>query len=226
MGVADSSLGENVEDDINILMALSKENARPLVGGGGGGGGVGGRQHTPNSSKTTDQTPSPISTLKRASSLSVLTKEFESKREEQINKLLATQPVDLDALYAISRLEGGFLNSRLRTRVWPKFLGVNRYDGEMDYRLLVDQSKLDPQVKCDVDRSLYNFHMTKQWEPDYLEKKRQTLSNIITAILIKNPSKYYYQGFHDVVSVFLLVLDEDQLAFKCAEVVRQVQIVM
>ena len=45
--------------------------------------------------------------------------------------------------------------------------------------------------------------------------KRTQLRRVIMAILIRNPNLYYYQGFHDFVSVFLLTLDEN-LAFYCA----------
>ena len=39
------------------------------------------------------------------------------------------------------------------------------------------------------------------------------------SILCRHSSLHYYQGYHDVVSVFLLVLEEDHLAFALAEVV-------
>lgn len=47
--------------------------------------------------------------------------------------------------------------------------------------------------------------------------RREQLSNIITSILNQNPNLYYYQGFHDFVSVFLLTLGEN-LGYKCAEI--------
>ena len=40
---------------------------------------------------------------------------------------------------------------------------------------------------------------------------------MIHAILNKNPELYYYQGFHDFVSVFLLTLGEN-LGFHCANI--------
>jgi hypothetical protein len=46
--------------------------------------------------------------------------------------------------------------------------------------------------------------------------RRDHLSNIIHAILVKNPDLYYYQGFHDFVSIFLLSLGQN-LGFYCAE---------
>jgi len=46
--------------------------------------------------------------------------------------------------------------------------------------------------------------------------KRKQLTNIITAIMCKYTHFKYYQGYHDVASVFLLVLGEN-LAFYCLE---------
>lgn len=45
---------------------------------------------------------------------------------------------------------------------------------------------------------------------------RDVLSNTIHAILNKNSELYYYQGFHDFVSVFMLTLGEN-LGFYCSE---------
>ncbi len=49
------------------------------------------------------------------------------RRIADIERILNTQPVDLDALHTISRREGGFIDNDLRQRIWPKFLGINRY---------------------------------------------------------------------------------------------------
>jgi len=43
----------------------------------------------------------------------------------------------------------------------------------------------------------------------------EQLTNLITAIICQSGEKLkYYQGFHDIVTVFLLTLDEN-LAFYC-----------
>jgi len=47
---------------------------------------------------------------------------------------------------------------------------------------------------------------------------RCQLRNIMCAILVKHPNLYYFQGYHDLVSVFLLTLGES-LGFYCAEAV-------
>eukprot|EP00042_Codosiga_hollandica_P043954 m.424970 g.424970 ORF g.424970 m.424970 type:complete len:361 (+) comp56680_c0_seq17:3-1085(+) len=70
------------------------------------------------------------------------------------------------------------------------------------------------QVELDVARSLW------KWPTDAnaTERKdlREQLSQIIHAILIRHPDLHYYQGFHDVVSVLLLVVG-DEAAFHMTE---------
>ena len=138
--------------------------------------------------------------------------------EEELEQLLLAESVDLTALRAISRRPGGFLSHALRNRVWPKLLNLNRYE-LVDYRVFLDPHRDDSQVKCDVDRSLWSFRHAAAWTDRYREHRRTALSNIIMAILCRNNTLYYFQGFHDLVSVFLLVLEEDHLAFAVAEAV-------
>jgi len=140
----------------------------------------------------------------------------EMNRGEEINSALLKQPIDLELLRSISREKGGFQDNRTRIRVWPKLLNVNRYLPS-DYRSYIDPHRDDTQVKCDVERSLWNFSHIKTWKDSFRDKRRVALLEIIMAILCRNKSLFYYQGFHDVVSIFLLVMEEDHLAFSPAE---------
>ena len=108
------------------------------------------------------------------------------------------------------------MTNNLRRRVWPKLLGINRY-AIPDYRSYIDPHKDELQVKCDVERSLYNYDVTKKWDDELREKRRTSLSNIIMAILSRHPQLHYFQGFHDIVAVFLLIAEEDHLAFALTE---------
>jgi hypothetical protein len=65
--------------------------------------------------------------------------------EVEITKILLKNPVDLRALRRISRSKGGFGCNKLRARVWPKLLGINRYTVG-DYRSYIDPHKDDEQV--------------------------------------------------------------------------------
>ena len=59
------------------------------------------------------------------------------KRLDLINKALLAEKVDLRNLHTLSRIEGGFINNRVRSRVWPKLLAVNRYN-IADFRSYID----------------------------------------------------------------------------------------
>jgi hypothetical protein len=117
-------------------------------------------------------------------------------RAEQINDILIQKNVDLDALRRYSRHTGGFINSRLRTRVWPKLLNINRYRIE-DYRSYIVPHQDDPQISCDVERSLWTLSQIKFWKESQMERKRKALSDIIKAVLCRNKKLHYYQVFYN-----------------------------
>jgi hypothetical protein len=128
---------------------------------------------------------------------------FVKNIDDEINTALLKQPVDIETLRKLSRRKGGFVNSRNRTRIWPKLLAVNRYTIP-DYRSFIDPHRDDSQVRCDVDRSLWNFNHIKHWKEAFREKRRKALSDIIMSILCRNPTLYYYQvnnHFHVIISI-------------------------
>lgn len=51
---------------------------------------------------------------------------------------------------------------------------------------------------------------------EFRQATRAQLTRVITAVMVKYPHFSYYQGYHDVASVFLLTLGEN-LAFYCLE---------
>mmetsp|Transcript_11339 Transcript_11339/g.19028 ORF Transcript_11339/g.19028 Transcript_11339/m.19028 type:complete len:448 (-) Transcript_11339:58-1401(-) len=139
-------------------------------------------------------------------------------RETEINKILLQETVDVKALRRISRRKGGFLHHRARARVWPKLLNINRYD-TVDYRSYIDPHRDDTQVKVDVERSLWKSQEVQSWTENYRERRRKSLSDIMMAVLCRHTNLYYYQGYHDIVSLFLLVLEDDHVTFHLTELV-------
>lgn len=136
--------------------------------------------------------------------------------EADLEALLLAPTLSLSTLARISRQPGGFLTHRLRARLWPKLLHINRY-ALGDFRVYLDPHRDDAQVKCDVDRCLWGFRHTSLWAEHHRASRRRALTSLISAMLCKHPTLFYYQGFHDVASIFLLVLEEDHLAFACIE---------
>jgi hypothetical protein len=137
---------------------------------------------------------------------------------DEINQLLLEQPVNLQQLRAFSRRPGGFQNNQLRSRVWPKLLGVNRFTVQ-DYRNFLTLHRDHMQVRADVERSLWNYEPMKFWKETYRDRRRKVLAEIILAILSKNNHLHYYQGFHDIVSAIMLILEDDFLSFAVSEYV-------
>lgn len=64
---------------------------------------------------------------------------------------------------------------------------------------------------------MWNIDHGSEWTEPERTNRREALAAIIKAILNKHANLHYYQGFHDIISVFLLVLEEDQLAFALSE---------
>lgn len=112
--------------------------------------------------------------------------------ERELESIILAQPIDLTALRAFSRRKGGFQNNKMRIRVWPKLMDVNRYK-VVDFRQEIDPHRDDSQVQCDVERSLWNIEITETWRDSYRERRRQALSDIIVSILCRNKSLHYYQ---------------------------------
>ncbi len=78
------------------------------------------------------------------------------EKESKINKILLHSPVDICAIRIFAHTVGGFLNNRIRSRVWPKLLGVNRYN-ILDYKRQIFEHRDKIQLHCDIERSLYNI---------------------------------------------------------------------
>lgn len=140
-----------------------------------------------------------------------------AERERSIEAIADSKPLDVMALRSISRSKGGFTSGRMRRLVWPKLLGINTKSRLEDFKKFISDSKDDIQVSVDIERSLWNYEVTKMWPDKYRDARRKVLSGIITGILCKNKGLHYYQGFHDWVSVILIVLENDNLAFAVAD---------
>lgn len=53
--------------------------------------------------------------------------------EDEINRLLQEQPVNLESLRRLAKERNGYQNKSMRIRVWPKLFNINRYNLE-DYK--------------------------------------------------------------------------------------------
>lgn len=65
----------------------------------------------------------------------------------------------------------------------------------------------EDQIKLDVNRAFvyYPLHRTDA----ELDARKAALQSLVFAVLRKHPSLHYFQGYHDIASVLLLVLEDN-----------------
>lgn len=136
--------------------------------------------------------------------------EQESRKKQklvEIHQALNSDPVDIETLRRAAVSEGGLLTDEIRRKVWPKLLSVNVYDLPAKPGKDARQDHKDfNQVVLDVRRSMRRF--PKGMRDDQRGVLQEQLIDIILFILKRNPQLHYYQGYHDIVVTFLLVVGE------------------
>ena len=117
---------------------------------------------------------------------------------------------DIDGLVNLATSNGGFLNDELRCKAWPILLGSNieceEADGTEDqpgrWKELPCHRDED-QVHLDVNRAFVYYPSESEKE---IENRKSMLSDLIIQVLREHPLLCYFQGYHDIIQVFLLVL--------------------
>ncbi|KAI1849362.1 hypothetical protein JX265_012077 [Neoarthrinium moseri] len=140
---------------------------------------------------------------------------------------------DIADLKDLAATKGGFLSDAIRRQAWPILLGsaypaaaASSDEGKppLDKAAEAHQQNVasgateahdgpwselprhrdEDQVRLDVDRSfIYYPHDQSQAQ---LDLKKSELSDLITETLRRHPHLCYFQGYHDICQVFLLVL--------------------
>ncbi|GAA6050247.1 hypothetical protein JCM3770_002754 [Rhodotorula araucariae] len=138
----------------------------------------------------------------------------------------AVEHGDKGALCKLAGAADGFQDSELRRRVWPILLSCN-VKGKQ--RALEDEETLDTtsalaalparederQVRLDIVRSLVNY--PNDVKDEDREGLRVKLETAILTVLRRHPALHYFQGYHDIVSILLLTLEDDDLVIATAE---------
>ncbi|XP_036423429.1 TBC1 domain family member 20 isoform X2 [Colossoma macropomum] len=124
-----------------------------------------------------------------------------------IHQALNSDPVDIETLRQAAVSEGGLLTDDVRRKVWPKLLSVNVFNLPPKPAKNVRENHKDyNQVLLDVRRSMRRF--PRGMRADEREVLQEQLIDIILDVLRRNPQLHYYQGYHDIVVTFLLVVGE------------------
>eukprot|EP00590_Aulacoseira_subarctica_P011711 CAMPEP_0172426408 /NCGR_PEP_ID=MMETSP1064-20121228/37262_1 /TAXON_ID=202472 /ORGANISM="Aulacoseira subarctica , Strain CCAP 1002/5" /LENGTH=490 /DNA_ID=CAMNT_0013169987 /DNA_START=279 /DNA_END=1748 /DNA_ORIENTATION=+ len=157
-------------------------------------------------------------------------------KAEAIFLCLAEPEVDLWRLRELALSDGGLLDDVIRRVAWPKLVGIDRYtdpavienQGATSDLIFKPNSSGIPslkemdQVQRDVVRCtwhLLSYDQRRIWRgrsgskeksdkiASLLRKKQRRLGHLINMILQDGAgSLKYYQGYHDVSSVFLNIL--------------------
>ncbi|KAG5264993.1 hypothetical protein AALO_G00260280 [Alosa alosa] len=132
---------------------------------------------------------------------------WKKKKLLDIHQALNSDPVDIETLRKAAVSEGGLLTDDIRRKVWPKLLNVNVYNLPTKPGRDVRENHKDyNQVLLDVRRSMRRF--PRGMRVAEREVLQEQLIDIILDVLRKNPQLHYYQGYHDIVVTFLLVVGE------------------
>ncbi|XP_041800237.1 TBC1 domain family member 20 isoform X1 [Chelmon rostratus] len=125
----------------------------------------------------------------------------------EITQALSVSPVDVAALRRMAISEGGLLTDEIRRQVWPRLLNVPLHVLDQEPEKVERENNKDyNQVLLDVQRSLRRF--PPGMPDEQREGLQEELIDIILRVLKRNTQLHYYQGYHDIVVTFLLVLEE------------------
>uniref|UniRef100_A0A4W5NW96 TBC1 domain family member 20 n=1 Tax=Hucho hucho TaxID=62062 RepID=A0A4W5NW96_9TELE len=125
----------------------------------------------------------------------------------EISQALNVTPVDVAVLRRMAISEGGLLTDEIRCKVWPRLLNVpTDILPEKPEEVERENNKDYNQVLLDVQRSLRRF--PPGMPDEQREGLQEELIDIILRVLGRNTQLHYYQGYHDIVVTFLLVLGE------------------
>lgn len=137
----------------------------------------------------------------------VLTSSEVQKAAEVIE---ACEPRDVARLAALASTHGGFVNDEVRRRAWPIVLGSDTViDASEDWKQL-PRHRDEDQVALDVHRAFVYYPRSESEEK--LDHRKEELSNLILASLRPHPDLHYFQGYHDIAQVLLLVLGSTNAA--------------
>lgn len=148
-----------------------------------------------------------------------------------------------DQLCEYAKSTDGLINNAIREKVWPLLLDIPQEPfkelkladtNPFSFLDSLDSNDLAPhkdedQVRLDINRSFtilnhwQSFHQQGQesyttvFSSEDVKLLKKKLSGLIIKMLRKYPSLNYYQGYHDIASVLLIVCSDTDLAFRMLE---------
>ncbi|KAI5303640.1 hypothetical protein KEM56_007341 [Ascosphaera pollenicola] len=127
--------------------------------------------------------------------------------EKRLKIVNACEACDKELLSSLATSKGGLVDDDLRKIAWPILLGYDGCEKEAhasDWRDYASHRD-EHQVDLDVNRS-FVYYPKGQTELELTQRKEE-LSLLIRTVLRRYPSLCYFQGYHDIAQVLLLVLE-------------------
>lgn len=144
--------------------------------------------------------------------------------KERALRSALTNNSPVEELREYARTTNGLINNAIRTKVWSILLDVP--DTSTHTHILDDLEAADlpphrdeDQVRLDIQRSfnvisslLADHSYTVMFLSAEIDRLKKSLLHLITRILRKFPLLNYYQGYHDVAGIVLLVTGNEDSA--------------
>ncbi|TDH64865.1 uncharacterized protein CCR75_000614 [Bremia lactucae] len=121
----------------------------------------------------------------------------------------------------------GLTSNEFRRSLWPFLLGhytlasSSVEDPKAFEKTYVTDHRDAEQLEKDVERSLWHYDVVQGLKESERYAKRRALTQVILTVLSANDDLFYFQGYHDIVSVFLLTLGYSTSTFHAVETVSQ-----
>ncbi|KAI7711476.1 hypothetical protein KC353_g8964, partial [Hortaea werneckii] len=123
---------------------------------------------------------------------------------------------NLDRLRAFATSKGGLITDEVRRTAWPILLGCDHAQQQApDAKewTSLPQHRDEDQVQLDVNRSFVYYPKSMCYDSDEIrDGRKHELLALISATLRQHPHLHYFQGYHDIIQVLLLVLGLDAAA--------------
>ncbi|KAF9729355.1 hypothetical protein PMIN06_004454 [Paraphaeosphaeria minitans] len=159
------------------------------------------------SSRHSSRTPSrsvsstSLSTRRRSTATLALSP---AEKEKAVQISTACNERNLDALVHLATSIHGLVSDDLRRVTWPILLGSIPDKQEQAPWKDLPTHRDEGQVALDVNRAFVYY--PKNESEKHLDHLKEELSDIIVETIRRHPTLNYFQGYHDIVQVFLLVL--------------------
>ncbi|KAJ4289191.1 GTPase-activating protein gyp8 [Kalmusia sp. IMI 367209] len=157
-------------------------------------------------SRTSSRNPSrSVSSTSLSTRRNTLTTELSPAEKDKAAQISAACDArDLDALVHLATTTHGLVSDPLRRAAWPILLGCAPDEKEQVSWTDLPAHRDEGQVALDVNRAFVYYPRNESEKQ--LDRLKEELSDIIVETIRRHPALCYFQGYHDIVQVFLLVL--------------------